>query len=294
MSWDRIAKVGTYKDMTGKFFEFTPELLSQIAENYKTQSEKAPLVFGHPQTDSPAVGWISALRVSGDYLEAQYNNVSEAAKSGAYRYKSISLEPATKKLRHVGLLGAVAPAISGLGEFSFSEAEGLTIVNFADNPQGDINMDEKAIAMIADLQAKMTEKEKELADLKAQIEELTKQAEGADKKVEEAEKKAAETEANFAKYKNEIAVAYRTSRIDALVAAGKITPAEKDKHLQMAQALSVAATVNFAADGKQISAEEQYLRDLEARGQSVLFSEFQRDDRGGNTPASVSDMAKGL
>jgi chromosome segregation ATPase len=155
-------------------------------------------------------------------------------------------------------------------------------------------MDEKAVAMLAELQAKLTEKEKELAELKAQIEELTKQAEGADKKVEEAEKKAAETEANFAKYKNEIAVAYRTSRVEALVAAGKITPAEKDKHLQMAQALSVAATVNFAADGKQITAEEQYLRDLEARGQSVLFSAFRRDDDRAAAPASVSDMAKGL
>jgi chromosome segregation ATPase len=154
-------------------------------------------------------------------------------------------------------------------------------------------MDEKTIAMLAELQAKLAEKEKELAELKAQVDELTKQADGAEKKAEEAEKKVAETETNFAKYRNDIAIAQRTSRIDALVTSGKVMPAEREKHLQMATALSSASTVNFATVGGHITAEEQYLRDLEARNTSLLFGEFHAP--GVNEQAvNTADMVKGL
>lgn len=123
MNWTAIFKSGTHEDSHGRKRTWTIEELDRIVWEYNQRNEKAPLVLGHPQSNGPAQGWIHKLRRSRDVLEACFervtNEVKEAVRSGHYKYKSISLN-LDGTLRHVGLLGAAPPAVSGLGPIEFS------------------------------------------------------------------------------------------------------------------------------------------------------------------------------
>jgi uncharacterized tellurite resistance protein B-like protein len=294
MNWDKIAKTGSFTDMYGNKRTLTKALFEEIAANYQKAAEKAPAVFGHPSTAAPAQGWIGELRVNGDYLEARYEDIKPEARavleSKEYRYKSMSYDPKTNTLQHVGFLGAVAPAIPGLGEIAFAENEkGVTLYfsryfdvkDFKDveleSKKGGSKMDEATMKLIAEAQAAVKEKEAKIAELQAQLakqqEELKALTEGktaAEKQVEEAKKETETVKAEFAS-------AARLARVDALVASGKLTPAERDKTLKMAETLGANNTASFAtADGKTMTAEEQYLRDLEARDASELLGSFSK------------------
>lgn len=138
-----ILKVGQYTDSQGKQFSITPEMLKEIATCY--QENSAPLVKGHPTSESPAVGWIHRLSVIGDKLYAAFTDVQEEFKEELKKnlFKNISASlffptspsnPQQGKfcLRHVGALGASRPAIPNLGTLqdalSFSEHDEL--INF--------------------------------------------------------------------------------------------------------------------------------------------------------------------
>jgi hypothetical protein len=93
-----------------------------------------------------------------------------------------------------------------------------------------------------------------------------------------ADKKA--VEASFSAYKQEVVVATRKKRLEALVNSGRVTPAESAQCLNYAQAMAASAdiTMDFAAaDGKseKLSVEEHYWRSLEAREPSPLMAPLQ-------------------
>lgn len=94
----------------------------------------------------------------------------------------------------------------------------------------------------------------------------------------DAEKKAADTAAEFAAYKSAVEVKDREKRVDALITAGKLEPAKREETLSFAAALAaVTVPVNFSApDGKaeQVTAQEKFFRDLEARQADVRFLDF--------------------
>lgn len=123
-------------DMHGRKFCFTDADLRRIAAAYDPGRYMAPLVLGHPKDDasSPAFGWVRRLSVNAaGSLTAWIDGVTERfkdlVKSGAYRNLSVSLwppshpsspNPSGYTLRHIGALGASAPAMHGL-----STLEGL-------------------------------------------------------------------------------------------------------------------------------------------------------------------------
>ena len=95
--------------------------------------DPAPLVVGHPKTNAPAYGWTDQLKREGNTLFAKATDVAEefsdAVAARHYRKRSISIMPDGNggyKLRHIGFLGAAAPAVAGLKDISFSEAEATT------------------------------------------------------------------------------------------------------------------------------------------------------------------------
>lgn len=124
---------------------------------------------------------------------------------------------------------------------------------------------------IGALEAKLKEKDDEIAKLKADLK-TTGDAKG------EAEKKAKDTAAEFAAYKDGHVKAAREARVDSLIAAGKLEPAKREETLSFAAALGgIEAPVSFsAADGKTetISAEEKHFRDLEAKQPDPRFVNF--------------------
>lgn len=130
-----VFKTGTWTDSAGNARTWTDADLDEIVRKYNEQSEhEAPLVIGHPKDNAPAYGWVERLERKGSTLYAKLKDLVpefvDAVKKGLYKKRSISLYP-DMTLRHIGFLGAMPPAVKGLADVAFSEAEAVTI-EFAD------------------------------------------------------------------------------------------------------------------------------------------------------------------
>lgn len=107
----------------------------------------APVVIGHPQTDAPAYGWVEGLYVQGGVLNATLEDTSpefaDMVKAGRYKRVSISMflpkspanpTPGSFYLKHVGFLGATAPAVPGLKPVKFAGSTVDALEIYQDNP----------------------------------------------------------------------------------------------------------------------------------------------------------------
>jgi len=141
-----LLKPGTHTDSAGRRFTFTPEDLAALAEGYDPQTFDAPIVVGHPKQADPAYGWIGKLEVGGDgtllaYPERVAPAFAEAVRDGHYKKVSGSFyppdhsgnpKPGQYYLRHVGFLGAAAPAVKGLAPVELADDEaGCVTIEFA-------------------------------------------------------------------------------------------------------------------------------------------------------------------
>jgi len=279
--WIEIARAGTFTDSAGRTQTFTDADLAAIANAYNPQKRDCPLVFGHPQSDAaPAFGWAAQLKAENGKLFAQFAQVppevSELVAKGHYRHVSMSLMPDRKTLRHVALLGACQPAIDCLKAVELASGGRAITIDFAN--EGENMPDDDAQRQIGALKERLAALEKENAGLKQQIAAHKGEKDKADADKKAAEEKAAKTESDFAAYREQIAGEKREGRVSALVAAGKLKPAEKAGVLQFAAALARQTdAIDFAApDGtvSKISMEEKYLRELEAREPDPRFANF--------------------
>lgn len=123
-AWLEVFKSGTHTSASGVEKTYTDDDLTSIANTYNAQKEhEAPLVIGHPETDAPAYGWAKEMKVVGNRLLAYVGQVSDdvvdAVDKGLYKKVSIALYPGGL-LRHIGLLGAVPPAVKGLAPVQFA------------------------------------------------------------------------------------------------------------------------------------------------------------------------------
>lgn len=128
-SWIEVFKVGTHTSSKGKQQTFTQSDIDQMIVNH--QLGAAPAVLGHPEHDAPAYAWVDQYKRDGDSLFAKFKDINPAfengVKTGAYRNRSVSVYPDKAcgwRVRHVGWLGAMAPAIDGLStNFSVPDEE---------------------------------------------------------------------------------------------------------------------------------------------------------------------------
>lgn len=136
--WVEIFRAGKHKDSKGREFTASEADLDQIVANSQ-QLGVAPIVIGHPKEDGPAYGW-NELKRDGDRLFSRAYDINPAFDDGvalgAYRNRSISVvKDATHglRLRHVGWLGAVPPAIDGLSPMpvQFNQVDGGEVFEFA-------------------------------------------------------------------------------------------------------------------------------------------------------------------
>lgn len=131
---------GRHRAMNGQGYVFTDTHLAEMVEGFNPLTHPVPVVIGHPTHDAPAYAWVKDLRVDGDKIKAILRHVesafAELVKAG--RYKQISIKayapdaetnpnPGQYTLRHVGFLGAAAPAVKGLKPVEFAEDEGACI-----------------------------------------------------------------------------------------------------------------------------------------------------------------------
>ena len=132
--WIEVFKTGVHTDSSGNTREWTEQDLDKIVETYNNQpseeKHEAPVVIGHPVTDSPAYGWVEKLERRGNVLLAKLKDLSKEfvdwVKKGLYKKRSIALYE-NLLLKHIGFLGAVPPAVKGLEDPVFAEGPSIEI-----------------------------------------------------------------------------------------------------------------------------------------------------------------------
>lgn len=131
-----IFRAGRHTSSDGRTADYSARMLADCARSYDPTRYEAPIVVGHPKLDAPAYGWVDSLEVSGDKLVARPKQVdpqfSELVRAGRFKRVSASFylpqsannpTPGSLYLRHVGFLGAAAPAVTGLKPVAFSEED---------------------------------------------------------------------------------------------------------------------------------------------------------------------------
>lgn len=340
-----IFKPGLHTAASGAALSFSEADLEATVRAYDPAKHEAPIVVGHPKDNHPAYGWVGSLSFSDGAIVAEPKDVdpsfAEMVKAGRFKKRSASFYspdhpanpvPGVYYLRHVGFLGAQPPAVKGLRDVAFSDADegilefeedwyskGLIArlfsglrdwiiaekgIETADSLLPKYAIDDLAQAA-ADARPKpnaipafnedetMTPEQiaalqSENAELKATNAELTQKVEKLTADFSELQGKMAEAE----KARTREAV---KARIDGLVKAGKVTPAEVETLTDFACAQDdAAATFDFAEGDKKskISARELFLKQLEARPVAVDFSE--RAGRDGQQGDPVVEAQKKL
>lgn len=130
-----IFKAGTHTAMSGATLSFSDADLMAIAQNYQAETDPAPIVVGHPQTNDPAYGWVASLEYADGKLTATPKQVepqfAEMVQAGRFKKVSASFympdspanpHPGQYYIRHVGFLGAAAPAVKGLKNAQFADS----------------------------------------------------------------------------------------------------------------------------------------------------------------------------
>lgn len=272
-----IFRAGRHRTITGQTVEFSEADLAAIAAAYDTALHEAPLVIGHPKTDDPAMGWVSGLKCVGLRLEADFRQMdpafAEAVEAGRYKHVSAAFyapdsphnpKPGGYYLRHVGVLGAVPPAVKGLGPLSFAEDNTLFLAFGEDGdvtPPGDTAQNtpnEDPMDKKTDPAAENAALKKELEDMKAR---MAKQ---------EAERRHADNLA-FA---------------EGLVSSGKLAPAGRDVVTATLDALTTpkedGSLLAFGEGDDAAPLAERFRAFLAAAEPVLMFGEFAGH---GNDPA---------
>jgi hypothetical protein len=140
-----IFRPGRFTPLSGGEIVFSEGDLAAAAEAYDPAVFAAPLVVGHPKTEDPAYGWVDKLLIEDGKLVAEPKDVEASfaalVNEGRFRRVSASFftpdapnhpKPGTYYLRHLGFLGAAAPAVTGLKPVSFAaEDKGVVTVEFS-------------------------------------------------------------------------------------------------------------------------------------------------------------------
>lgn len=140
-----IFRAGTHTDMGGRTLSFTAADIAAMAAAYDPARREAPLVVGHPSHDAPAYGWVARLEARGETLLAHPRAdqtdaaFAEMVKAGRFKHRSVMLlppgaagnpSPSAHYVKHVGFLGAQAPAVQGLKPIAFAAEEEAVQIGF--------------------------------------------------------------------------------------------------------------------------------------------------------------------
>jgi hypothetical protein len=142
-----ILRPGIYVDAGGQRVEVTLADLEEMAAGYDPALSAAPVVVGHPRMDDPAYGWMGLLYLGkaddgGDVLLADLRDVEpsfadSAIRKRRYRNRSLSFwrrssqgnpKPGTLYPKHLGLLGAHAPAVKGLKPIQMAAGDETVVI----------------------------------------------------------------------------------------------------------------------------------------------------------------------
>lgn len=301
--WVQIFKTGRHTDRKGHKKTYTTKDLDNIVSKYKPEVLAAPAVVGHPKTNSPAFGWVDAVKREGDFLLAKFKQVmpefESAVLEGRYPNRSVALDD-IHGLRHVGFLGGQAPAIKGLENIAYSYAglEAPTVFEFSETLDS-TNDDEENSMNLEELQAENKKLEATIARLKAvnkakdvKIAEYSEEMITKDAKIVELEQKATTTpetkefseedsqlKKELVSAQNEINTLKQNALkreceefCEGLILEGKLPPAEKQSSVEMMLKLDSTELKEFSECNERTMLDE-YKDQLSKRPVIMAFAE---------------------
>lgn len=130
-----VFRPGLFTAMSGQDCHFSDGDVRTMAAVFSPATRPAPLCLGHPTDDRPVYGQVKGLTCKEGklYATAEFSEeLHGLVRQGCYRYVSASFfSPQEMRnprrgayyLRHVGFLGAVPPAVKGLGPVTFCESD---------------------------------------------------------------------------------------------------------------------------------------------------------------------------
>ena len=340
----QIFKPGKHVAMSGAALSFSETDLAATAAAYDPAKHEAPLVVGHPKHDDPAYGWVGKLAFADGALDVEPVQVNadfaELVASGSFKKISASFYspdspsnpvPGVYYLRHVGFLGAQPPAVKGLRNPSFADAE-QGVVEFAewddvDNASlwrslrewiiGKFGQDEadkvvpgytvKNLEQSAQDELKEAQAESAVASAAAFVE--SQQPEGETMSAEDEARLAALETENAALKAKELAFAEAEKKrvsdtrhaehaafAEGLVAAGKLLPAHKDVTVATLDFMAGQETaVEFGEGDAKTPLLDAHKAFLMAQPKQVEFAEVSGSDKGdaldANDAAAVAAKA---
>ncbi len=285
-----IFRPGRFTALSGQTLAFSEADLKAAADSYDPALHEAPLVVGHPKTDAPAYGWVEKLVYDGR-LKAAPRQVdpqfAELVRAGRYKKISASFylpdSPANPKpgvyyLRHVGFLGAQPPAVKGLKDASFDDADqGVVTIEFSEPSTEEPDMADKP-----DTPQTSDPNAAEFAERQAELERKQRELEAREAEFAERERRLAQEEA--ARRQKETA-----DFVEKLIAAGKVLPRDKAGLVALMTAMDAKSEVEFAEGGQVVKqpAVDFLRRFLEALPKIVDYAER----AGGDGETGSADFA---
>lgn len=127
--WVEIFKGGKQVDSSGTEHD-GDAIIDRAVSSFNAGEHEPPLVVGHPKDNAPAFGWARELKKEAmdgtNVLLAKFGDVvpefEQLVQAGRYKKRSAAFYP-DGRLRHVGFLGAVPPAVGGLADLNFQDEE---------------------------------------------------------------------------------------------------------------------------------------------------------------------------
>jgi len=142
--WVEIFKGGKQVDSQGREHD-GDELIDKAVSRFNAAEHEPPAVIGHPVDNAPAFGWVKGLQstISNGVkiLQAKFDQVvpefEDMVKQGLFKKRSAAFYP-DGRLRHVGFLGAMPPAVKGLADLKFESSDNAVSFDFYDPGMGTI------------------------------------------------------------------------------------------------------------------------------------------------------------
>lgn len=336
----QIFRPGRHTSSNGSSLSFTEDDLKASVAAYDPALHEAPIVVGHPKDNGPAYGWVKSLAfdeqgaivAEPQQIDEQF---AEMVQAGRFKKRSASFytpdSPANPKpgvfyLRHVGFLGAQAPAVKGLKDVNFADTE-EGVVEFADAglvsimfrrlrdfflaEYGAEKADQVLPAFyVEDLEAEARREADKMApptlpsfsedsDMTQETDAIRAELDAAKAKITELEGAAAkvaefsEREAALASREAALARKGIEAELDDLVKAGKVLPAEKAALVSFMATLEEGeASIDFGEGdaAEKVNPRDFMRRFLSSRPKVVDYAERTGETRNGADESALSDQ----
>lgn len=253
--------------------------IAEAATLYDPEAAPAPLVFGHPTHDSPALGVISAARAEGGKLFLKLKNIHEGVVTAVRERRILNRSmafwdpahpsnpvPGKYTIRHLGLLGGMAPAIPGMTPLRFSADESaLEAEGDEDHPP------EAALIFRADPGTSVIEvidrprEEPPTMPTQADLDAALARATEAEAAAEREKNARIAKEGEFAAAETTRRNAEDGAAIDQLVTDGKVLPAEAPDLKKLFEALPTTALTFSTGEAEPRAALKTFLTGLPKR-----------------------------